>query len=100
MKKASNPVQAYIAAAPSWARKTLRDIRKAIKTLASGVDFLGWVHFPDHRVLRTSSKRRMFRRIEEVNRKDATIQSYLGLLSHGNARKLQASVARLKADAT
>jgi hypothetical protein len=42
----------------------------------------------------------MFRRIEEVNRKDATIQSYLGLLSHGNARKLQASVARLKADAT
>ncbi|MEK7170105.1 MAG: reverse transcriptase/maturase family protein, partial [Patescibacteria group bacterium] len=26
-----------------------------IKTLASGVDFLGWVHFPDHRVLRTST---------------------------------------------
>lgn len=27
-----------------------------IKTLASGVDFLGWVHFPDHRVLRTVTK--------------------------------------------
>lgn len=68
-----------------------------IKTFASGVDFLGWVHFPDHRILRTSSKRRMFRRIEEVNGKEESVQSYLGFLSHGNARKLQAEVARLKA---
>ena len=30
-----------------------------IKTLASGVDFLGWVHFPYHRILRTSTKNRM-----------------------------------------
>src|SRR3989344_1342327 len=30
-----------------------------IKTLSSGVDFLGWVHFTDHRVLRTATKRRM-----------------------------------------
>jgi len=30
-----------------------------IKTIASGVDFLGWVSFPKHRVLRTSTKRRM-----------------------------------------
>jgi len=34
----------------------------------------------------------MFRRIEEVEGKEATVQSYLGLLSHGNARKLQAEV--------
>ena len=68
-----------------------------IKTFASGVDFLGWVHFPDHRILRTSSKRRMFRRIEEVNGKEESVQSYLGFLSHGNARKLQAEVAHLKA---
>ena len=61
----------------------------SIQTLASGVDFLGWVHFPDHRVLRTSTKRRMFRRIKEVNGKEATVQSYLGLLSHGNAHKLR-----------
>jgi len=33
----------------------------SIKTLASGVDFLGWVHFPDHRVLRTVTKKRMLR---------------------------------------
>ncbi len=54
-----------------------------IKTLASGVDFLGWVHFPDHRVLRTATKRRMMRRILESPTTE-TVQSYLGLLEHGN----------------
>ena len=29
-----------------------------IKTFASGVDWLGWVHFPDHRVLRNVTARR------------------------------------------
>ena len=62
-----------------------------IKTFASGVDFLGWIHFPDHRVLRTSTKRRMLARTrgcENIN----VIGSYLGLLSHGNGRKLAASL--------
>ena len=61
----------------------------SICTIASGVDFLGWVHFPNHRVLRTTTKRRMFRRIQEHKGNEETLQSYLGLLSHGNARKLQ-----------
>ena len=59
-----------------------------IKTLASGVDFLGWVHFPDHRVLRVSTKRRMFRRLRGEPSEES-IASYLGLLSHGNAFTLQ-----------
>ncbi len=60
----------------------------SIKTLASGVDFLGWVHFPDHRVLRTVTKRRMLKRIQE-HPTEETISSYLGLLGHGNAKKLK-----------
>lgn len=59
-----------------------------IKTLVSGVDFLGWINFHDHRVLRTTTKRRMFRRIKE-SPVLTTINSYLGLLKHGNANKLQ-----------
>src|SRR3990167_10408621 len=59
-----------------------------IKTLNSGVDFLGWVHFPDFRVLRTTTKRRMFKRIKE-NTKPEIINSYLGLLKHGNTFKLR-----------
>jgi len=60
----------------------------SIATLASGVDFLGWIHFPNHRVLRTSTKQRMFRRLKESGGKKEVVQSYLGLLSHGNARNL------------
>ncbi|MBI2055344.1 MAG: RNA-directed DNA polymerase, partial [Candidatus Sungbacteria bacterium] len=59
-----------------------------IKTLASGVDFLGWVHFPEHRVLRTTTKKRMVKKIEE-NKSPETIASYLGLLRHGNAYKIR-----------
>ena len=67
----------------------------SICTIASGVDFLGWVHFSDHRVLRTSTKRRMFRTITESVGNKATVLSYLGLLSHGNAKKLQKRVRHL-----
>ena len=63
-----------------------------IKTIASGVDFLGWVHFPHHRVLRTVTKRRMFRNIEAKQGNEGTVQSYLGLLKHGNGRKLRQRV--------
>ncbi len=59
-----------------------------IKTLASGVDFLGWVHFQNHRVVRTSTKKRMWKRIAATDGKTETIRSYLGLLSHGNAKKI------------
>lgn len=65
----------------------LHPYKVSIKTIASGVDFLGWMHFPDHRVLRTSTKNRMLRNLA-ISRKEARLQSYRGLLSHGNAHKL------------
>lgn len=66
-----------------------------IKTLASGVDFLGWVHFASHRVLRTTAKRKMLREIRMKTEKPETVQSYLGLLSHGNSSKLRREIMRL-----
>lgn len=62
-----------------------------IKTLASGVDFLGWVHFPYHRVLRKATSRRMFKKIYKHPTND-TFQSYLGLISHGDTFNLQQEV--------
>ena len=59
-----------------------------IKTLSSGVDFLGWVNFTDHRVLRTTTKRRMLKRIKN-NPEQETLNSYLGLMKHGNTFKLK-----------
>ncbi len=58
-----------------------------IKSFASGVDFLGWIHFPKYRRLRGATKRRMFKRINESPTNE-TLQSYLGILSHGNGHDL------------
>lgn len=60
----------------------------SIETFASGIDFLGWIHFPTHRVLRTTTKRRMIKRLQENNTPE-TVASYLGLLGHGNTKKLE-----------
>jgi len=65
-----------------------------IKTLASGVDFLGWVHFIDHRVLRNATKWRMYRKLFD-NPSDETYQSYLGLLRHGNAQKIKLKMSNM-----
>lgn len=58
-----------------------------IKAFSSGVDFLGWVHFPHHRVLRTTTKRRMFQKLKQKHTKE-TVASYLGILKHGDTYKL------------
>ena len=63
-----------------------------IKTIFSGVDFLGWVHFPHHRVLRTATKKRMFRNLKANKYKEESVNSYLGMLGHGNAKKLKNNI--------
>ena len=64
-----------------------------IKTWASGVDFLGWIHFPHHRVPRTSTRRRMFRNLG-AHPKEESLSSYRGLLKHGNTYKLRKKLDR------
>ena len=70
----------------------------SIHTIASGVDFLGWVHFPNHRVLRTITKRRMFRNIKDKQGNINTMQSYLGLIGHGNSRMLEDKIKDYQID--
>ena len=65
-----------------------------LQTFASGVDFLGWIHFPHHRIPRTKTKKRMLKRIEE-NPKRETLQSYLGLIKHGDAYHLSCDMENL-----
>lgn len=65
----------------------LHPTKLSISTIASGVDFLGWVNFSDHRILRTKTKQRMFKKLNNKNK-----QSYLGILSHGNAYQLRSRV--------
>ena len=58
-----------------------------IKTVASGLDFLGWVNFTEHRVLRTVTKRKMLKNLSEKS-----LTSYLGMLEWGNAHKLRVRI--------
>lgn len=62
-----------------------------IKTINSGVDFLGWIIFPHYRVLRTKTKKRMLNRLR-INSKQESLASYLGLLKHGNTHNLQQKI--------
>ncbi len=88
---------------PNWLRSCLQQISEfleyelqlqlhpgkvSIKTFASGIDFLGWVHFPTHRVLRTTTKRRMLKRLQGEPA-ESTVNSYCGMLSHGNTHTLR-----------
>lgn len=68
----------------------------SIRKYSQGIDFLGYVVFPNHVLIRGRTKRRISRRLKEgieglnsgVTEKDkvaATLQSYLGALSHANA---------------
>lgn len=76
-------------------RLSLHPKKVFIKTVSSGVDFLGWVHFSHHRVLRTSTKRRMMKKVKQSQSKEI-LTSYLGILTHGNAHELAQRVKATK----
>lgn len=73
---------------------TLHPNKLFIKTLASGVDFLGWVIFPHHLIPRTSTKKRMLKRLKQNCSKESLI-SYIGILGHGNTFKLMYKIQTL-----
>ncbi len=64
-----------------------------IKTIYSGVDFLGWIRFPKHRVLRTTTKKKMFRKLQGET-KEEVVASYMGMMKWGNCYKLSQKVAK------
>lgn len=68
-------------------RLELHPHKVEIRKLRQGIDFLGYVTLSQYRVLRTKTKKRMLRRVNETN-----ITSYVGLLGHceghGLAREL------------
>jgi len=56
---------------------TLHPRKIILRKWHQGVDFLGYVVFPHYSILRTKTKRRMLRRLNQKN-----LQSYLGILRH------------------
>lgn len=74
-----------------------------IRKLSQGIDFLGYVVLPHYQLVRTNTKKRIFRkinnRLEEYNSGatnqnsfNQTLQSYLGVLSHAKTYKLRQKI--------
>lgn len=60
-----------------------------LKTMNSGLDFLGWVNFPGYKVLRQTTKKRMFKKLKANDYEKKSLNSYLGMISHGNTLKIK-----------
>jgi hypothetical protein len=78
----------------------LHPSKVSIRKVGQGIDFLGYVVFPNHRLLRTKTKRRIFaklrKRVTEYktgliskHTLEQSLNSYLGVLSHANSHELQ-----------
>ena len=76
-----------------------------LNKLTRGIDFLGYVVLPYRQVLRTKTKNRMFRKLEEkftqfkqdqIDRKKLrqTINSYLGVLKHCRSQNLKGQIKK------
>jgi len=74
-----------------------------IRKHGQGIDFLGYVALPYHRVLRTKTKRRMIRKVKQKHKEmkagnvskehfQASSQSYLGVLGHCKGRRVRRRV--------
>ncbi len=85
---------------------TLHPGKVEIRKLSHGVDFLGYVVLPHHIVLRTKTKRRMFRKLRQKMLEldeglitsenfNQILQSYLGVLKQGNNYELAVKVKNL-----
>ncbi len=70
-----------------------------LRKFSQGIDFLGYVILPHYRVLRTRTKKRMFRKLKlrvvsfkagtgSESSVECSLQSYLGVLSHANTEQL------------
>lgn len=80
-------------------RLSLHPEKIVIQPCHRGLDFLGYVIFPHHRLIRARTRRRMFHklrgRVQEHNNGlrtlqslEQVLQSYLGALSHANTYTL------------
>lgn len=82
---------------------SLPDNKTSIGKFKWGIDFLGYIALPGGFLLRKKTKKRMFRKIEErntehlknkisFNKRNQTINSYLGMTKNCNAFKLNQKV--------
>lgn len=86
-----------------YLRLELHPSKLTLRKFSQGIDFLGYVVFPHHTILRTKTKKRMIRKISKKQRElannpeseksfEQTIQSYLGVLSHCRGEEIRKKI--------
>lgn len=96
LEKLIEPVDMFL---KEWLKLALHPDKIQIVKFRKGVDFLGYVQYPHHRLMREQSKHRMLQKLRHAEtlykrgefdetRLNATLQSYLGALSHADAYRL------------
>ena len=64
-------------------RLTLHPKKISIRKISTGVDFLGYVVLPHYRVVRTTTRKRIFRKLSIHSKaKKASMDSYVGITTH------------------
>lgn len=87
-------------------RLQLHPHKVTIRKYRQGIDFLGYILLPHHRVLRTKTRRRIFRKLHEKSDLvsqgicspesfEQSLQSYLGVLSHANTYGLRNDIRNI-----
>lgn len=85
---------------------TLHPKKIILRKISQGIDFLGYVILPHHRIIRTKTKRRMFRKMRErrikyehslISRQSLrqTAYSYFGMLKHGRNKGVKDEFKKL-----
>lgn len=66
----------------------------SVRKYHQGTDFLGYVQFPYHRILRKKTEKRIVNKIQKGVSKQS-LNSYLGVLSHANSYKLSQKIKNI-----
>lgn len=70
---------------------SLHEDKVHITSYVTGVDFLGWVHFPHYRQIRRTTARKIARALKGFPTVEAR-NSYRGLLTHGNTYRFRKKI--------
>lgn len=85
---------------------TLHPNKVFVGMLHQGIDFLGYVTFPEYRLVRAKTRRRIFKNLKKkivayhkgiISEEllEASLRSYLGVMSHANAIQLSEDMKNL-----
>ena len=86
-------------------RMELHPDKVFLRNFYQGIDFLGYILFPKHKVLRTKTKWRMLKKMDRnfagfireelgFESMNQVFQSYFGIMSHGNCRRLTSDIKK------